>query len=267
MSGTVPPGDEEARLLREAVLRTQREGTAALRYEYFAQLALHEALASKYPAAAGFLDHVDQAIKRRQVGSARLRDQPPGQIDFRNRRSMFSLGSSGDNWLLCVDGAAYVGKPGRWFARAAGPAGLLSIDGPFWILALVSAAVEARQHGEGDIGESRCRCYRGVSNLAEAEKLMTNPIGPLRFNDRSDPTRLPIEVWIDDEQRIRRAALVDTPRPGFETWSVIELSEFGKLPPIPAPSPGDTHRTRAARLRDEPNWPRFTLHRDEDLGE
>ena len=266
MRGTVPPGDEGARVLREAAVQTQREGTAALRYEHFLRLALHEALASKYPAAAGLLSYVDQAVKGRQVSSGGHRNQPPGQIDFRNRRSMFSLEFSGDSWLLYVDGAAYVGKPGAWFARAAGSAGL-SIDGPFWILALVSAAVEAHQHGEGVIGDSRCRCYRGVSNLAEAEKLMANPIGPLRVNDRSDPTRLPIEVWIDDEGRIRRAALVDTPRPGLETWSAIELSEFGRLPPIPAPSPRGTHRTRAARLRDEPHWPRFTLRRDEDSGD
>jgi len=147
VSETGTPTDEEPRRLREAVLRTQGEGTAVLRYEHFAQLALHKTLASKYPAVAGLFDYVDQAIGRRQVESAPHREQQPGQIDFRNRRSMFSLGSSGEHWLLYVDGVAFGGKPGAWFARAAGPAGLLNIDGPFWILALVSAAVEVREHG------------------------------------------------------------------------------------------------------------------------
>jgi len=45
-----------------------------------------------------------------------------------------------------------------------------------------------------------------------------------------------------------------------------ELSEFGKLPPIPARLLRSARRNRTARLRDEPRFPRFTLRRDEDPG-
>jgi hypothetical protein len=117
----------------------------------------------------------------------------------------------------------------------------------------VSAPVRADDRRIGVVGQSRCRPLRGASNLADAEKFMAHPLGPLRFAARSHRTRLPIGVWIDDADRILRAARVDAP--GAESWNVIELPDFGKMPPIPASWPRSTPSTRAATLRQDRSRP------------
>ncbi len=252
--------DDMAALIRASVERTAQEGTARLGFRHYFQLALHDALAAKYPAVSGLFGQLDTVNRRARKTSGEPKPLGElGQIDFRNNRSMYNFDRSGHNFWLFVDGAAFIGKPGAWFAYTPDRAGLLGVDGPFWVMALLAATVEAHEVGSEVLDGARCRHYRGFSNLVEAQSKIKHPLAPLRFNARSDPSRLPVEVWLDDAKRIRRAALVDTPRPGFEEWSELELSGFGEVPPIPAPPVQGYPAPRSARRALPDRWPRFTL--------
>ena len=227
--------EEAVETVRRSVERTAREGTARLRFDYFSALGPAQALAS-HPRLGGLFRALDRADVRRHLSSGTAKsDRPPGQIDFRNNRSLFARGHDSTIWRLFVDGVGCVGRPGEWSRLDPEAARALRVDGPYWLLALVAATVGATL--EGSQAPDELRCYRCIADYHQATKTIVNAVGPMHMDPRSDPTHLPIEVWLDGDQRVRRVVFFDhTTSRASERRTELELWDFGEVPPIPAPS-------------------------------
>jgi hypothetical protein len=194
-----PGGPEIVERVRRSVERTCAEGSAELGY---------------VPWVAGSISWPSHE---------RL-----GRIDFRDERSLYA---HGDEWMLLAPGLMLEGEPGAWYA-CRNDSDALAEDDPFWLLALIAATVEATDEGSQSIRGSRCERYIARADLALAASKSVRPLAPLRAvaNKRTD--RIPIEVWLDAEGRIRRARLH---RGGAVTR--MEFLNFGAVPAIDLPEP------------------------------
>jgi hypothetical protein len=222
--------------VRASVERSAREGTARLRFDYFTLLGPTRALtASDHVAGRLFRALERRDLRRRMSSGTSQLDAPEGQIDFRNNRSLYGHGRTTVIWRLFVDGAAYGGTPGEWglLDREAGHA--LRVDGPFWLLALVSGTVEVNAERPEQAGG--LRRYEAVSDFRRATEAILHPIAPMSIDPRCDLARLPIEVWLDDQARIRRIVFFDFSNDRrSERRTELELWGYGELPPIPKPA-------------------------------
>jgi hypothetical protein len=131
---------------------------------------------------------------------------------------------SGDHWMPL---ALQEGDPTAHTRRH---------DDPLWILEALSSVEEAEPRS------------------GEREVVRGDPCRRLQF--RIDAERIRGDVWIDDEQRIRRVtwrrAYMRRPRsplkvPAFTSWRTVELWDFGidvdiEIPTPMAPEPGPSLR-------------------------
>jgi hypothetical protein len=148
-----------------------------------------------------------------------------GQIDFAQRRSVYNAGTF---WKLFAPGHDFVGRPGAW--EADGHEGI-AFEEPFWLLELIGSTVEAVEDETEFVRGERCRRHRCAADFTRAAA--GAPAGGLArpvWLDRLDPGRLAVDVWLDDDGRIRRARFHEA-----GSLTTLELFDFGEPRPIELP--------------------------------
>jgi hypothetical protein len=154
---------------------------------------------------------------------------PDGRIDFEHERSLYSQGKS--TWQLHTVGHRYIGEPGEWYADE--PTGLYD-DDPFWLLAILPATIEAAAQGDETVLGTQCHLYSGFVDFNLAVTTTDRQIGPPLSAGQVDLSALPIEVWLDESGRIRRALLHGP----TNSLTQLELSHFAEPDQVIAvPSP------------------------------
>jgi hypothetical protein len=202
LAGHGPGGPEIVERVRRSVERTRAEGTAALGY---------------VPWVAGSISWHSQE---------RL-----GRVDFRAERSLYA--HADDEWMLLAPAQRLEGRPGAWYASS-NDSHLLTEDDPFWLLAVIAATVEATDEGPQSVGGSRCERYLASADLALAASNSARPVAPIQAAGDERMDRIPVEVWLDSEGRIRRARL-------HRGRAVIRMQflNFGAVPAIELPDPSE----------------------------
>jgi hypothetical protein len=230
----VTSGGDPVRRVQASVATTKAQRTARLRYaaglSWWRPSSFADALAARHHPAADKVKRIEGtlrvALSPERVPSIR---GPEGQIDFENQRSLY--GHDKSNLKLHAPGRSYVGEPGEWYV--ADKPDELWVDDPFWLLAILEATVEAVAQGDEAAGGTPCHLYTGFADFDVAGAIggrVVNPPPP----DGRDLSRMPIEVWLDDAGRIRRAL-----RHGIKkSVTQIEMWAFGAPDPIELPPPG-----------------------------
>jgi hypothetical protein len=213
--------------------------TARLRFaaglRRFGLSSVTDALAERdHPWAAG-MRRVENVV-RAAVSADRVAGLrgPEGRIDFEHERALYSQVDS--DWKLFARDSRYIGKPGEWYAD--NPDGLYGND-PFWLLAILEGTVEATARGDETVDGETCHLYTGTADFKLAERNSTRQLKPPLSGsvdpDEGDSFSLPIEVWLDDDGRIRRAVI---------HWlgnsvTQMDLSGFAEPDPIALPVPSE----------------------------
>jgi hypothetical protein len=200
-----PGGPEIVERVRGSVERTCAEGNAALGY---------------VPWSAGSISWSPRE---------RL-----GRIDFGEQRSLYAHGD--DEWMLLAPGLMLEGQPGAWSAPRDDSEVVID-DDPFWLLALIAGTVEASDEGSQSIRGSRCKRYIARADMGLAASKSVRPLEPMRASADERTDRIPIEVWLDAEGRIRRARL----HRGRAVMR-LEFLSFGEVPAIELPEPAEILR-------------------------
>lgn len=225
---------DPVRRIQTSVATTKAHRTARLRYapglrriglgSFAAALAEHD-----HPAAEkvkGIEHAVREALSAERVASLR---GPEGRIDFENQRSLYGYDES--NMKLHALGRSYVGEAGEWYV-AETPDGPWD-DDPFWLLAILEATVESVAHDDETARGQPFHLYTGVADFKLAGEIAGRALNPPP-KDGLNLSRMPIEVWLDDVGRIRRAVLhgMDPSVTQIDMWA------FDEPDPIELPPPG-----------------------------
>ncbi len=157
---------------------------------------------------------------------------PAGRIDFVHDRALYR---GGGGWVLTAPGWDIIGEPGEWEADVLDD-GTLGDNEPSWLLELIAAATKATDAGSETVLGTPCRHYRTVASFALASEQAKRPLGPRRPFGHVDPERLAIDVWLDEDGRIRRAVLHGH---GDPTLMKLELSDFRGPESIELPTPDE----------------------------
>lgn len=196
-------------------------------------------LTDSHPGAAHVLGSAVRAWKHaaeRLAGS--LLPGPDGRIDFDQERCIFSAGAYG---VLVVPGHRYQGEPGEWEQDDDYEGEhFLTEEDPFWVLELVSATVEATDLGDETVLGTTCRHYQGIADLDQSRSNASRELlSPLRSPDREDLdlTRFPVDAWLDQVGRLRRATLHLGPQ-----RTSLELTDYGQAEGINLPDASEIVR-------------------------
>ena len=233
--------DELVGRVRESVATIRSERTARIRFQAnfagFGLSSVSDALGDKQPRTAGLL-RATGGIAQRAMSALPVSTLPgpDGRIDFDNERCIYSVGSF---WRFYAPGHKYIGGPGEWEDEEFS---VLTDEDPFWLLALLTGAIEVSEQAAESVLGVRCDAYRGFADFERARAAASRPMAlPLhaRFPpfraEPIDPSRLPFEVWLDRSGRIHRAIL----HVGGESLTQIELFGFGEPDPIALPLPDE----------------------------
>lgn len=227
MAATDP---DPAAVVRASIARTRAEGTAAVRYREHgvwggaSLVRWLEEPTSGDPG--GILRRLDAT---RAVDGIQTVDGPAGQIDLDGDRALYAVG---DWWTLFIDGNSYIGEPGDWELDEEGDA--LGPEEPQWLLALLVGCVEAEDCGVIEVGGVRWRHYRAACDLSRADSGTGRVVLPPLSREDLDLSRLPVDVWLDGDGRVRRAVFHNG-----QYRTVLELSEFGVPMRVVPPEPGE----------------------------
>lgn len=230
---------EDVELVRNSVVLAGGERTAALRFlstRIHVRPSLDERLAERAPLlgkairAAG--DIWKEGMTRLQISEI---PGPAGRIDFANQRCLYC--EDEDQWTLTAPGLEFMGEPGEWEQVVSDDDALVDHVDPLWLLQLISGVVEASEDGHETVLGEPCTCYRTVASFAVARARSKREMDPPSSRANLDLDRLPIDVWVDDAGRVRRAILR-----GDQSLMLLELSDFGLPDPIDLPDPDDILR-------------------------
>lgn len=233
--------DDPASRVRASVAKTRAERTARIRYmaNFREGLpGLTDALAKYHPGAANVVGAAGGLLRRviSAVPTSTMTG-PDGRTDFESERSVYSNGAF---WKFYAPGREYIGEPGEW--EQPEELDVLADDDPFWLLALLTATVEATARGNEKVLGTPCERYGAVVDFSQVPTTEGRPIVP-PFHALDTPSRdeklnlsrLPFDVWLDASGRIRRAVL----HGGSGSLTQIELSGFGEPDPITLPQPDE----------------------------
>jgi hypothetical protein len=152
---------------------------------------------------------------------------------------------------MIYDGAnAFIRVADRWTGFSLGdPGGPRGLNDPLWPLdALWGArgdAVEIEQEAVRGVATTRCRL---TVDLARADAALpagvSVPAGPYRAL-----SRIPAEVWLDAAGLARRVAVspgLVKSAAGKQTWTIVELWDFGVAVHVIPPRPDEVTSPREA---------------------
>jgi hypothetical protein len=206
-----PPDRVET--LVAALARTYAANTARLHFVSLrASFPLGEVLdGSGHGQTAGMVREVAAFGKRaadRFVGGHP--GEPSGVIDFVQQRSLYAR--SAENWFLTTPRCEFSGEPGEWELEIAAD-DAIGYNQPFWLLALLAGLVDAQSEDERTLRDERCRVFKAVASHSRAAKAAPMTLGPFgggpRLAEALDVERMPLEVWLDGENRVLAGGLGD----------------------------------------------------------
>jgi len=162
--------------------------------------------------------------------------QGEGYIDFRAHRCALDYGSYA---LIVVGDRMWSGRSGRPVATL--PDEPATFIEPMWLLDLVRGVTDVEAQGEELVSGRRRRHLRAHADISRAAVVapagLPVPIGAARYGDL---LRLPLELWLDEDDYIRRL------RQGNETATLtLELVE------LDAEAPADWSRLPTFRSPQE----------------
>ncbi|HEX4108796.1 MAG TPA: hypothetical protein VHX88_11715 [Solirubrobacteraceae bacterium] len=235
LAGAVgPAGVSEDGLARmcASVARTEAERSARMQFLPWVKLgpSYEDVLERRPRRGAGLLGlgrFLPLAVRAgaRQAAVLELAHEGLGHIDFRAERCLYS---AGEGYRLFAPGRNYTGRPGEWELEEYEP---LTVDEPFWLLAVLARAARAEAVERGGVRGVECVRYRGSATFSEVGESVARTI--VAWPTHAGPAReLAVEAWLDEEGRIRRA----TCRAG-RTRMLLELFDFGRAEPIALPAP------------------------------
>jgi hypothetical protein len=180
-------------------------------------------------------------VTERMHDDSRRRDTPLAQ---RMKRAM-----SGSVELLYDSGRRYVRTAaGNWDPTSDDePPGRPAGD-PLWMLAVLAGAMDdVTIIGDGEVRGTLTERQRLTVDFRRAHAatprgLREPDLQPRRWYQRrpqaTAPHAIPVEVWLDDAQRIRRVSLAPLIRRDSDEqvlWAILELWDFGRAPVIAPP--------------------------------
>jgi hypothetical protein len=230
-------------LLAAAGPRTVAAGTARIFYAW-AGAPVPEARELRAEGVADF------AARRARVAQVML----PGHLasEFAADAARQTLASElSEPTETIYDGAnSYLHVGDSWTGFFLGdPAGPSGQNDPLWPLdALFGARGDGAALGAEVVRGAATTRFRLTIDLGRADTALTAgisvPAGPYRAL-----SRLPAEVWVDDDGRARRIAVSTdlVPSPGdVQIWAVLELWDFGLAVDIAVPRPDEIVAPRVA---------------------
>jgi hypothetical protein len=227
--------DESVARVRDSVARTLAEGGALIRYQPRV-MTIDPAEIERRLRERGnrFASLVAKAVGGAGVSGPRGLDGPDGRIDFATGRSTYFAGC----WKVFADAWMYDGEPGEWEAE---PRTALVEDDPLWLLALTQATIQAVEESADVIAGVVCERYRCVADLELKPAVGGLTVQAPNWGAGSEPSRLPILVWLDDEGRIRRASYN-----GENNLTELELRDFGPQDEVTIPGLEEIHEVHDA---------------------
>jgi hypothetical protein len=225
-----------AEAVRKSVELVRAERTAALRFLpslIDSEPPLDERLAEVAPLVGRGL-RVLGAIRRQVMTRLQISEIPGplGRTDFINERSLYDGGGQG--WTLTAPGLEFVGEPGEWERVVLEDETLVGYVDPMWLLELIAAAVEAIPEGAELVVAEPCTRFATLASLSRARDRSARPMESPSSRGRLDVERVPVDVWLDADGRIRRGVMR-----ADRTLMILELSDFGGPQPIDLPKPGE----------------------------
>ena len=190
--------------------------------------------------AAGAMRSAKRAADRFVGGH---RGELAGVIDFGQQRSLVPM--DGKSWVLTTPAREYMGEPGEWELEIAADE-VIGFNKPFWLLALLGGLVDAQSQDESYLHGERCRVFKAVASYSRAAKASPTALGPFiggpRLAHTFDVERMPLDVWVDAEHRVRRVVLFigDGGLDIGAGWTMsLELWDFGVPDAIELPADVD----------------------------
>jgi len=233
----IPPvaGDSnDLERVRRSAQLTRAEGTAAIRFlpsRIELRPTLEERVSERSPGVARAMRGVGGA-RREIMTSLQISEitGPPGRIDFVQERSLYA--EDEDQWVLHTPGVEFMGAPGEW-ERVVAEDHAVQAHEPLWLLRMIAAATDARYEQPDPVLGVRCDRYTVFASFELAARQAARPIEPPTDTPgKLDLERLPIDLWLDDAGRVRRAIFHTEP-----ILMMLELSDFGQPDPIELPRP------------------------------
>jgi hypothetical protein len=160
---------------------------------------------------------------------------------------------------MIYDGAnAYLRVAGSWTGFSlADPGGPRGPNDPLWPLdALFGASDDAVEVGPQSVRGVPATRYRLTVDLARADAALPAGVSVPSGAYRS-LRRLPAEVWLDAAGLARRISVSSEPAAAAaaQTWSIVELWDFGVAAVITPPGPGEILAPAEAYRRAEEQPP------------
>lgn len=218
----VVPGPETTEYLLQALDRTLETGGARARFTFAQQFKLPESSPRRRGGLLRPLVRVGSFAGRRAftAGLGKLGGDLVGEgyIDFGGHRSAFAYGSFA---VMVVGDRMWMGRSGTPIATL--PEERASWLEPLWLIDLVRGVTDFEVRGEELVGDRTCQRLYAYADLGRAAAASPSdlpvPTGADRYGDL---LRLPLELWIDEQNHIRRA------RQGDATVTLtLDLLEFG----------------------------------------
>ena len=155
---------------------------------------------------------------------------------------------SGSTELVFDGGQRYVRTDGSdWTSGTRGPSVGRKPQDPAWTLGVLAGANDnVAIVGDGDVRGTRTEHLRLTVDFDRAGRetpggLAMPDLVPRRWFRRGPsptaPAEMPVEVWLDSEERLRRVSVAPLIHRGDEPvlWAVLELWDFGRAPPVMLP--------------------------------
>jgi len=236
----MPEEPDAARELSAALGRTVSRRTARIELRHEFSFGLDEPPARRTRPRGGL--PVRELIGRELLGVAlrtggrlverwvrkKILQSATGFIDFETQRCRFGDPSHATTTLVVGD-RTWTGPFGT--AVEAASADHASTLQPLWLVDLVRGVVTAREQPSEILQGRTCRRFSAHADLnraAEAVRYqLAIPTGTARLDELK---RIPVELWVDDEGRIRRIRHAHssgaTPSVPPSTTTTVDLIEF-----------------------------------------
>lgn len=225
---------------------------------------------------AGMAEVTSFRVEFRQVGPDGGEAEGAGAVDLPARQAMFSFGPptefslsvevaiDGENTYLRYPGAGVDGFELGWFeSEPAAPVDHfgVSVDefallDPGRLLGLIGLADEVSDLGREQVRDRDATHYRlqvgPIAFYDHIGEIQDRELLARTLAERGLET-VPVEVWVDEANRVVRLRTTMPSRCGGETSSELEFFDFDEPVEVVVPAPEDVHREEAVdRQAPEP---------------
>jgi hypothetical protein len=230
--------------IRQAASRTAAAGNA--------RIATYTSFDGALPAAsdARGVGVIDFANDRSQVTDRLMTGRMLEESDQRDSRLARGLkrAMSGSTELAFDGGRRYVRTDAHdWTSETRDPSVGRNPQDPAWTLGVLAGANDdVATVGDGDVRGTRTEHLRLTVDFHRARRetpgglAMPDLVPRRRFRrgpSPSVPAVMPVEVWLDSAERLRRVSLAPLIHRADERvlWAVLELWDFGRAPAVMLP--------------------------------